>query len=317
MANTKKIRIYGCGGAGVNQLAALLKEIKKHDGLAEIEPVFVDSSLSNSAADPECTYIVPNMDGAGKERNEMLKPARREAPNILVKHPANEINIMICSGGGATGAIVATALAERIWAEGGTVVFFVTGSVESKKTSENSLKNFVTLNQVGTNASRCPVVVFESNGDNSRRSKVDNNIVLGIMALLDLYSGNHEELDSADVAMWLRPEKSAKITPQLVLLDIYLSREEAAEREYPISVAILHSKEDKDNGAIPADYVTEGYRRTDDQQSLFFSIHTEGLKPITDELNSAIREFEKRAASRQSLNNSILPTSVGDEEDWS
>lgn len=314
--NKKSIRIYGNGGTGVNILSALMRELKKHDHLAEVNPVYVDSSFSNSAADPELTYIVKDMDGAGKDRNEMLKPARREAPNILIKHPAEEINIMVCSGGGATGAVVSTALAERIWEEGGTVVFFVAGSSESLKTAENSLKNFQTLNQVGQRAGRCPVICYDSNGDNTRRDLVDEGMIKGLMALLDLYSGNHEELDSADVAMWLRPEKAAKLEPQVVLLDIYPSRKDAESREYPISVAILHSSDDRSSGAIPADYVTEGYRRDDMGQSLFFCIHTEGLKPITDELSGAIRDFNRRAASRSSLNKVMDNINVGDDEDW-
>ncbi|EEX4841292.1 hypothetical protein NRE35_004400 [Salmonella enterica] len=308
METKNKVRIYGCGGSGTNILNLLMKQDTSN--LAEFDPVFVDSSDSNIAAGSN-VYRINGMNGAGKDREVMMGPARREATNILVQHEPAEVNILISSGGGATGAVVATTLAEEIWAQGKRVIFFVVGSNESLKTAENTSKHLRTLNGVARQHGHVSVVFYDNNGDNTRRAEVDRSMVQGLLAFLDLYSGNHDELDTKDVENWLFLEKSAQLEPQLVLMDIDTSRENALERQYPISVAIIHSKADAGKGTIPADYTTEGYRRDNNDTSLFFSIHTEGLNNIMAELTDVIGGFKKRAVARQATANQVFGGGTG------
>lgn len=312
--SNKKVRIYACGGTGVNIVNML--EATNTSGLAAYDIAYIDSSDSNLVQSAN-TYRIPDMNGAGKEREVMLPPAQREVPNILVKYEPSDVNILVSSAGGATGAVIATVLAEEIWARGKRVIFFVVGSSESKKTAENTRKHLSTLNGIARKHGHASVVFYDTNEDNSRRTQVDRSMVQGLTAFLDLYSGNHRELDTKDVENWLFLEKSAGIAPQLVLMDIDTSHAEAQKRQYPISVAMIHSLADAGAATIPADYTTEGYRRDgDNNSSLYFSIHTEGVNNIISDLVDTVSDFDRRALARQSAANAAFSTGNTNDSGW-
>lgn len=315
----KKIGIYGCGGGGTNLLALTEKKIKS-ENLGKIyspyTAVYIDSSESNfDDLIPEGAekYRIDGMDGAGKNRDEMLEAARREAPNILFKYPSHDVNILVCSAGGGTGAVLATVLAEKMWAEGKRVIFVSPASIESGKTAKNSLAHIRTLNNRAKANNQTSVLFYDNNEEgNAKRNDVDRGMVMGICALLDLYSGRHREMDTKDVESWLNLGKSANLEPQLVLLDIDTSIEDAKSRQYPISMACIYSEDDAGKGSPSADYLSEGYRR-DNGGSLFFSIHTDGLGHIANNLQTVVASYDQRAAARQSSANSALaPSSSGD-----
>lgn len=313
----KKIGIYGCGGGGANLLALAEQKIKSENlaGIyAPYSAVYIDSSESNFdtmiPAGAE-KYRIEGMDGAGKIRDEMLEAARREAPNILFQYPPQEVNILVCTAGGGTGAVLATVLAEKMWAEGKRVIFVSPASIESGKTAKNSLAHIRTLNGRAKANGQTSVLFYDNNeSENSKRNDVDRSMVLGICAILDLYSGKHREMDTKDVENWLNLGKTAGLEPQLVLLDIDTQIEAAKARKYPISMAAIYSEADATKGSPSADYLAEGYRR-DGGSSLFFSIHTDGLGNIANELQSVVTSYEQRATARQASANSALsaPTS--------
>lgn len=315
----KKIGIYGCGGGGTNLLAMTEKKIKS-EALGEVyapyAAVYIDSSESNFdsliPAGAE-KYRIEGMDGAGKIRDDMLDAARREAPNILFKYPSQDVNILVCSAGGGTGAVLATVLAEKMWAEGKRVIFVSPASIESGKTAKNSLAHIRTLNNRAKALNQTSVLFYDNNeAGNEKRNDVDRGMIMGICAILDLYSGKHREMDTKDVESWLNLSKSANLQPQLVLLDIDTNIEDAKARQYPISMAAIYSAADASKGSPSADYLSEGYRR-DEGNSLFFSIHTDGLGNIANELQSVVTSYEQRAEARQSTANSALGApSTGD-----
>jgi hypothetical protein len=311
METIKRIGIYGCGGAGTNLLAMTEKKIATENltGVySPYVPVYIDSSESNFDELPAGaeTYRIEGMNGAGKHRDEMLEPARREAANILFKYPPQDVNILVSSAGGGTGAVLATVLAEKMWEAGKRVIFVSPASIESGKTARNSLAHVRTLNNRAKANNQTSVLFYDNNeAENKERNSVDRSMVLGICALLDLYSGHHREMDTKDVENWLNLGKSANLEPQLVLLDIDTAIEDAKARQYPISMAVVYSKDDEAKGSPSADYLAEGFR-TDGGKSLFFSIHTEGLGNIAKELDAVVKNYDQRGAARQSAANSAL-----------
>lgn len=311
METIKRIGIYGCGGAGTNLLSLVEKKIRNEDlggTYSPYAPVYIDSSESNFEDLPAGaeTYRIEGMNGAGKHRDEMLEPARREAANILFKYPPQDVNILVSSAGGGTGAILATVLAEKMWEAGKRVIFISPASIESGKTAANSLAHVRTLNNRAKANNQTAVLFYDNNeAENKERLSIDRSMVLGVCAILDLYSGHHREMDTKDVENWLNLGKSANLEPQLVLLDIDTSIDEAKARQYPISMAAIYSKDDAVKGSPSADYLAEGFR-TDGAKSLFFSIHTEGLGNIAKELETVVKGYEQRSAARQSTANNAL-----------
>lgn len=313
--SNKKIGIYGCGGGGTNLLALVEKKIRTENLAGVYAPynaVYIDSSESNfddlipAGAQK---YRIANMDGMGKIRDDMLEPARREAPNILFQYPPQDVNILICTAGGGTGAVLATVLAEKMWEAGKRVIFVSPASIESGKTAKNSLGHIRTLNNRAKANGQTSVLFYDNNEEgNKNRNDVDRGMVLGVCALLDLYSGKHREMDTKDVEQWLNLGKSANLEPQLVLLDIDTNIEDVKARQYPISINAIYSEADATKGSPSADYLSEGYRR-DGGGSLFFSIHTDGLGNIVNDLQAVVTSYEQRAAARQSTANSALGSS--------
>lgn len=316
MSTRKKVSIYSCGGAGIEigrLLKASIARSGQRDQLALHDIYFIDSSDSNAqSGSPETTYLIPGMDGAGKDREIIKKIAMREAPNILQRFPPSDINIMISSSSGASGAVIRTALTEKIWAEGKEVSIFSIGSSESRKACENVLADLKTLNGIARVSNRVSVLSFEDNGAKTQNPEVDEAVIQGVTAMLDLYSG-HRGLDTKDVEQWLNLGSSAKLAPQLVLMDIDTSYDNASKRKYPVAVAMLYGNEDEARKPIPADYVTEGWRKEGDpNDSLFFSIHTDGLNELVEHVEADISAFIKKAATRDSLNKNHLDSGTDD-----
>ena len=69
---TNKVRLYGCGGAGVNIVSNYATR-GKEPGCAELIPSLIDTSASNLRSrevPEESVYQVEGLDGSGKIRSE-------------------------------------------------------------------------------------------------------------------------------------------------------------------------------------------------------------------------------------------------------
>lgn len=302
MNQSKRVAIYGCGGAGINLLAELMESNRTN--LADFSPAFIDSSDSMSRAPAEHFYRLQNVDGAGKIRKDIANPVDRELPSILMNHPLADLNLIIFSMGGGTGSVVGPKIAAQAFQEGKAVIFFAVGSHENATTTKNNLATMRTLNGIANANDVVSVAFFDSNGNSPRSQSVDRSMVLGLQAVLDLYSGRHESLDSSDVENWVKVRQTVGIAPQLVLLDIKTNRAAVAEIPAPISVGALHAKGEDMSASIAADYGFDGYRRDENDQSLYYVIYSTGLNEMVDELTQIDKRYVTERAAREKLANS-------------
>lgn len=316
MSNKNRVTIYGCGGTGIS----LLKRLVRTDlsDFAEVYEGYVDGSRSNTndaTIDKDHWYFLEGVDGAGKIRKSNYNVTDRSISDILLRIKPSELNIIIFSGSGGSGSVIGPKIAEALFAQGKAVLFFVVGSTESGKATQNTLKTIYSLNDIGKKAGVASVMCFDDNENNSRNEEVNQVMLASLRATLDLYSGQHEGLDSADVLTWARPVIGAEIPAQLTLLDITNSREDAEDIEAPISVAELYGDDKPLNGTIKADYNTYGQRNTRGKDSLYYVIYTNGLDKLLAGLNEKLSEFESRRASRERMSKSTIPTSSDSEDD--
>ena len=84
----KKINIYGCGGCGGNLLATMMRNYDTGDGLADIRAFWIDTSASDVASHGELVnkdnlFLLPQSDGAGKDRSKLGREIQRIMPSII------------------------------------------------------------------------------------------------------------------------------------------------------------------------------------------------------------------------------------------
>lgn len=316
MSNKNRVTIYGCGGTGINILKRLLRT--DLDGMAEVNEGYIDGSRSNvddRNLDKDHWYFLDGVDGAGKIRASNYEVTDRSISDILLKIKPSELNLIIFSGSGGSGSVIGPKIAEALYAQGKRVLFFMVASTESGKATDNSLKTIYSIDGIGRKAGVAPVVKIDDNENNSRNEEVDQSMVASLRAVLDLFSGQHDGLDSADVLTWANPVIGANIPAQLTLLDIGDSREEADEIEAPISVAELYGDDKPLTGTIPADYNTYGQRKVKGKSSLYFVVYTHGLEKLIGGLKETFAEYEHRRISREKKSGTLLGNLGGGQDD--
>ncbi|UQT02890.1 tubulin-like protein [Serratia phage vB_SmaS-Totoro] len=315
MQTRNSVSIYGCGGAGIDLVNRLLGQ--DLSGLAYVNAAFVDSSKSNfnGRYDPKTCYVLEGVDGSGKERSVNYPLIARAVDDVLLSHKPSDLNILVFSASGGTGSVFALKIAEALWAQNKAVLMFVVGSTESGKTTGNTLDTIYSIDSMARKQNVSSVMYYDTNGNNVRNAEVDLNMLMGMRWVLDLYSGTHHGLDSADVLNWARPSAGAKVNPQLCLLDITEDRNEALEIESPISVAELHGDDYRSEGTIPADYNAYGNRVEAGKGSIYFSIYTHGLDSLMGELKTIREDYDRRKASREKLTSSVMKNNNQSEDD--
>jgi len=98
------MRLFSCGGFGLNVAAQLLKfEGKKNGGYAEFDICFIDTSRSNligKDVPEEKLYILDSVDGSGKKRSQNYEVLSESAKDILHRHKPGDVNIVLHSASG-------------------------------------------------------------------------------------------------------------------------------------------------------------------------------------------------------------------------
>lgn len=86
---SKKLRVFGCGGAGINLVTHYFGK-DAEAGMAEMAPALIDTSRSNLMGrkiDEDSTYLVEGLDGSGKIRSENYDSINKTIKQILVQIP--------------------------------------------------------------------------------------------------------------------------------------------------------------------------------------------------------------------------------------
>jgi hypothetical protein len=98
-----KLNLYACGGAGVNIGMNFLKYMgKTAEGFAEIKPIFIDTSKSNthSSISIENLYLLDGLDGSGKKRDSNYEAISECSKEILHQFKPADVNVIVHSASG-------------------------------------------------------------------------------------------------------------------------------------------------------------------------------------------------------------------------
>lgn len=307
----KNVRVYGCGGCGVN-LTSTYAAGGEEPGVATLKTVFVDTSRSNltkyGIASDENLFLLKfadgtHADGAGKERREHHLAIAGNVKLLLQQFPPEDFNVVVFSASGGSGSVYGPLILAELLRRGQTVVAVVVGSHESEVTASNTVKTMKSLENIAGKSELPLVMSYHVNLDGKKRSEVDHEARLTIGALAYLASGENEELDTADIKRFVQyPDRNSGAV-QLHTLDVFFGPTEVNDVENPLAVASLYADVDNQDLTVKPEYGTVGFPPTGCQllqncPSVHLVIRSDEVGRIFKHATNTLDDIESRHRSR-------------------
>lgn len=221
-----KIRLYSCGGAGIN----IGKEISSKSDRYDV--AFLDSSLSNlqTVNDQSKTFLIKDMDGAGKLRAKTYEAFKDEIEAAITQlKPSDVLNVVVSSLSGGTGSVIAPLVAKELLEQGKSVIVVGIASDDSIIEIDNTIKSIKTYNNFA-HAVKMPVSMFYCPpGVRGMTDKTVISLLVSLGVITD--SQNTEEFDTADLHHFINYQKVTQLPVGLSNIFVSLNDEPLKELE--------------------------------------------------------------------------------------
>jgi len=293
------VNILACGGAAAN----LLKKLVISDEMANVKRCFIDTSISNlrnvEVSEDE-VFLFEGVDGGGKVRSENHEIIGKQAKNILAKFQPSKFSIILSSASGASGSTLSPTLVSQMQDTDAQVVVILIGSTSSEIEIENTMKTLMSFDSVA-HRTKSPIVMhYLENSKESPRAVIDEAAIAAIKALLVLFSGQNDELDTADLRHWLDHKD---LGHELVSLHFCVSEAGYRESGSVVTVATLaHHSQDTLLTPLPA-YQCVGYVTRNEADSfvgdspLHYAISSELVATTHKRLSATLKEVKDQLGS--------------------
>lgn len=210
LAEKGNVRIYACGGAGIN-IGSLFEEFRGVDdkGTAIVSPSYLDTSRSNLKPNLKeddvfiLSDVLEGVDGSGKDRSANAAGIQRHMAAILQKHRPGYVNVVICSASGGSGSVIAPVLVNNLLKEGKMVIVLCIGVAKTGKEISNTLATMQSFERVATATGKPVVMAYFENNKETPPSKVDESAAELITAISVLFSRENTGLDTMDMFKFL------------------------------------------------------------------------------------------------------------------
>jgi hypothetical protein len=249
-------------------------------------------------------YLIPGLDGSGKDRRFTHEQALAHINPILTKHQPKDFNIVIFSLAGGSGSVLGPLLVRELLARDENVFVFCVGNLDSGIEADNSLKTVATLQGISQSL-KVPVVArFYMNDATYTRTQVDNQLEHDVRALALFLSGINEELDNEDIHNYLYFSKVSKVPvpPQLVDMLIYSKTENSEEPKGFVAIAVASVLPSYDDARLNLGqpYSCAGYMPTGLTEAssagfrpLHFILTNAMMNERLEKLNAVVVKFEE------------------------
>lgn len=317
----KEIRIYGCGGAGINIASQYISSEPALAGEANLLVGLLDTSDANvldgtAASD---TYFIKGLEGSGGVRRENVDVIKSEVKQMLIDIPPADFNIVISSATGGSGSVIGPYILAELLSRKIPAVILTIGSDEDQTRIENNKKVLLSLDGIA-NAQKMPVVTgYYFNHRQQGRPAADSSIHDMIAALRILASGENDELDTKDVSNFFnylvpRPE----LQPGLVIIELYTDKEALANVVAPISVASVYTTdaEDKEMPLMPP-YSTTGYSSKINLTStdrLYFVISAAPVAKMYSDIEERLNKVAEATKATNATNRRLTSEHLADDD---
>ena len=324
MTNATKniVNIYGCGGVGVN-ISSALEPARGKDilGFAKYNLCYVDTSKSNmirKKINADDVFLFEDIDGSGKIRKENHKAIAANTKAILQKFKPTEFNIVVHSAAGGSGSVLAPSIASELLKAGKEVVVIAIAAFGSSIEVENTTKTLQTYEAISELREKNVNLVYLQNSTTTNdEQQVNAQSVQLISMLLGLFSGEHEQLDTADLKTWLNHNKVTNSTPCINNVLIGYGQElkpyHAGDHfviEEPIAVATLatrdmntrynHTPSLKFEGYVPSEWKTGDANglTTIKDEPIHFCVVEDKMESIYKTLSDFLKDLREAESSR-------------------
>lgn len=322
--NKGSVKLFAAGGCGINIASNLLKYEKDiKDGLADLDVIFLDTSRANLDKNKQNdkVYVIEGLDGSGKIRAENHKQIGECVLDILQTYKPGDLNIVLSSGSGGSGSVLAPSLVQELLQRNIPVIVITVGSTDSRIELENTIKTLKSYDAIAQ-IRKSPVNSFYyQNSKDTPRKQVDQQIILVITALLALFSKQNKELDSSDLHNWLFYNRVTSYEPHLSHIDFYHREVKVTKPKTVISVATLLTEGEDTSTNANVEYQCVGYMSKevmefiDAHDPLHVAIVDGVFLEIINNLNKSLNEFDEekkaRLARSSIVNEKDKPTSFG------
>lgn len=231
MSTKSEMNFILCGGAGIN-IGKLLRKSNLNPRVPAATYLALDASGNNPI--PE-EYNIPLervtvagdptvlANGSGKVRSTNYQQAQPFVDNVMVKHGAGVFNIVVFSGSGGSGSILATLVIRWLKQNGYRFIAVNINDYTSTVEMDNAVKTMTglaTQTQENFLNAAIPHIPFE-NTPNLTRGEVDRDIVNKISTLSLFTTGSNEEQDLQDLLNILDYSTHYKVPAALSRISFY------------------------------------------------------------------------------------------------
>lgn len=312
------MRVFACGGFGVNVASALAKfEGKKNAGYADLSICYVDTSRSNLIGKDnikeENVYILDNVDGSGKKRSQNYEVLSESAKDILHQYKPTDVNIVLHSASGGSGSVIGPILVSELLRRKDLVIPVIVGSNASRIEVENTIKTLKSYEIIAKKAGAPVVSMYRENSKETPRGTVDDDISTLIVLLAVLFSGQNHELDKADLNNFINYHNVTDFQPKLNYLDFW-SKEVSLDKGCSlVSVATICDGENNPELDTPVEYQAVGYIQDAhrDILSVKLPIHA-GV--VSGYFNQKITDLEARMSMFREARQVVVEKSIAGKE---
>lgn len=319
--NIGVMKVYLCGGTGINVAAHIKKMLEEQatiTNIAKVEIVLVDTSDSNlsSVNNGDAVYLFKDKDGGGKKRRAVYEFASPKAFEILEKFPAGDLNIVVSSLGGASGSVIAPCLMRELIKQKKLVMAVGITSTDSLIEIENtvaSLASYELLSEKQDSA----VVLAPFHNDNAANHGIVNDLVANlIMMLAVLGSRQNAGLDTADLTNWLHFDRVSNVGPRLMGLMHATSSTKINDDIHPVTVATLAVVGSEVRPSWIPDYQAVGYMPNAHEliQAPVHFVIADGVVQLVHNKIAVDAEALKRKAAGRTLSKRLTTSSSGDDD---
>lgn len=253
---------YFCGGAACNIGYSFHHSIagsSNEPGFANMKVVYIDTTESNFPKGFEADFYqiegdgADKIDGSGKVRDTNYPAIAKAMPDILHRHKYEDINVVMHSASGGSGAVIANVLVSELLAQGKAVVVIMIGSTTCEQEIRNTIKTIYSYQGISQSSGRPVVATYLENSETSTMSHNDSLARITVLLLASVWSGQNHGLDSKDLDNFLNYDRVSKYPAALTGLKIYSGKEHAkVEKGQAVSsvVSLIREGEDANPGMV-------------------------------------------------------------------
>ncbi|MNZ13954.1 hypothetical protein D3C78_308670 [compost metagenome] len=298
------VRIYGCGGGGVNIGKEYVDQGHSAD-IANIDVCFIDSSDSNLEDRlVDKTWLFDGLDGSGAIRESNVEPIRKAVPDILRKFAPGDVNIVVFTLAGGTGSVAGPLILQKLLEDGHMAIAIVVGAKHSGRNAGNTIGAVRTLDAIRQATGKPVVMHLGINATGAPTdSSVDREAHIMISSLAVLCSRRNHGLDTADLRSLFDFTKSTSAPAQLCRIHVTDNVEAFSKvmKAGPLAAAYLLRAQTDAMPDLFVPYSTYGVLPSIAQNSsgLFFGIENGSMTELHQHVQAIQKEVDtqKQAAT--------------------